>query len=80
MSDFLTIDEGGEARVDLLKAKRANRLHLLRRVRLGERSVEVDLRRAGGADPDRTALPPVRGSRTDGEGGHAPSKISRRGA
>jgi hypothetical protein len=43
MSDFLTIEEDGAARVDLAKAKRANRLHLLRRVRVGEKSVEVDL-------------------------------------
>jgi len=43
MSDFLSIEDDGAARVDLQKAERTNRLHLIRRVRLGEKSVEIDL-------------------------------------
>jgi len=42
MSDFLVFDPDGEARIDLAKAKRAHRLQLIRRLRLGENSVEVD--------------------------------------
>lgn len=43
MSDFLSIDADGNAHVDLAKAERANRLHLLRRVKVGDKNVEVDL-------------------------------------
>lgn len=43
MSEFLVFDADGEARIDLAKAKRAHRLQLIRRLRLGENSVEVDL-------------------------------------
>lgn len=43
MSDFLVIDADGEARIDLAKAKRARRLQLIRRLRLGDDGVEVDL-------------------------------------
>ena len=42
IGDFVTI-EGGEARIDLDKARRRHKLHLIKRLRLGERGVEVDL-------------------------------------
>ncbi len=43
MKDFIAFDDDGAARVDLKKAARANKLHLIRRLRLSGADVEVDL-------------------------------------